>query len=288
MDVRWLVSTSAAAIYSGEAALTSQATSSPAAVKAAAEQLNSGFLAAGLPADRGWREMAALAAGIENNRQLATLVWKKLIGGEPSSLETERIAGRIADLEAAAKQHAPDLLNELELRSGPIRSQWEARGPGMLNFVSSRISDQLIAPRADVLMVPPVHSGGGWAAMPYNVVAFEAVLANPREELPEAIRLAWLLLQLNMDLPIISEPLHRDRLARVAPLAAIPLAVHAGQFVELVPETGPALLLAVESWTDEPQAARTAATLDDWWQTLVSGSQSFSTALLALDRMLVA
>ena len=58
---------------------------------------------------------------------------------------------------------------------------------------------ELVVERADVILVHPVLGGGGWAYPPYNAVCFEAVLANPIAELPEVVRLGWLLAQLNLD-----------------------------------------------------------------------------------------
>src|SRR5690606_23019649 len=98
-------------------------------------------------------------------------------------------------------------LEELELRSAPLREQWEARGGGLLATLARLTTAGLVPEMADVILVHPVLGGGGAAHWQYNSVQFEAVLANPLAELPEVLRLGWLLAQLNFDLPLYEDHL---------------------------------------------------------------------------------
>ena len=62
-------------------------------------------------------------------------------------------------------------------------------------------------------------------------MVIEAVLANPRFELPEVVRLGWLLAMLNFDLARYRDPLSDAE--RVLPLAMIPPVLAAAAEVEL-------------------------------------------------------
>ena len=126
----------------------------------------------------------------------------------------------------------PKLLDELELRAGPLREQWEGRGPGLLAGICRLTEPGILVERADVLVVYPVAGGGGTAHREHNAVSIEAVLANPLPQLPEVARLAWLIAQLNLDLPRYTETLRGSR--RVAALATIPPTLAAAADVELV------------------------------------------------------
>ena len=80
----------------------------------------------------------------------------------------------------------------------------------------------------------------------------EAVLANPHAELPEVVRLAWLLSQLHLDLPIHGERIERRRLPHVARLATLPGILEAAHYVELVQEPAALLPFALSAWRIVP------------------------------------
>ena len=172
----------------------------------------------------------------------------------------------------------------MELRSEPLREQWEARGPGLMANVARLIGDEVVA-EADVILVQPALGGGGAAYPKYNSVSMEAVLANPIAELPEVVRLGWLLAQLNLDLPRYEEVLPRDRLLDVGPLAMIPPLLAAAQDVELAHLDEATLGTALAAWRVPPADP---TKLIDWWETCQSSSFSWAVALGALDRMLAA
>ena len=153
-----------------------------------------------------------------------------------------RLARRLVTLEAAFGRANPQALEELELRSEPLREQWAARGPGLMTTLARLTADEAIVAEADVILVQPALGGGGGAHPKYNSVSIEAVLANPMSELPEVVRLGWLLAQLNLDLPKYEEVLPRDRLLEVGPLAMVPAVLAASQEVELARLDEPTLV----------------------------------------------
>ncbi|MFT7639402.1 MAG: hypothetical protein ACI9G1_001138 [Pirellulaceae bacterium] len=109
---------------------------------------------------------------------------------------TEPAVSRIEDLRAACSAAWPHLAAELSSRQRPLREQWEARGPGMIHFLSQR---QLL-PAGDIelplYLLKPLVGGGGFAInSPRPLVGFEALLANPSVLVPETVRLCWYVLQ---------------------------------------------------------------------------------------------
>ena len=131
----------------------------------------------------------------------------------------EQTANRIVD---EAKREAETLRKSAVLagkeESIKLREQWEARGPGLLRAVGLRTEESLVADEAQVIVVQPALGGGGQAHLSANAVRIEAVLANPHAELPEVVRLAWLLAQLQLDLPAYSDRIQADRLPHVLSL----------------------------------------------------------------------
>jgi hypothetical protein len=123
-------------------------------------------------------------------------------------------------------------------------------------------------------------------------VRIEALLANPQPRLPEVLRLAWLLAQLNLDLPRYSERICPSRREHVIALAMLPPALAAAEEVELVQLRPDLLDLALKFWRlteagDVQQAVRPVAeALTAWWETYCAARPRFAAALAALDRLL--
>src|SRR5206468_2245664 len=106
----------------------------------------------------------------------------------------------------------------------------------------------VLVPQADVVLVHPFLGGHGQAWLFYNCVTLEGVLANPHAELPEVVRLGWLLSQLNLELPAISELIEPLRLPRVGSLAMLCVALSAAEEVELARADERTIARAIDWW----------------------------------------
>jgi hypothetical protein len=243
--------------------------------------------ASNLPEGRFWGHLIPLAARTENRRQLIETAVTKTIGRGPR-LEAivATLAASLAAVEAAARDALPKWTEELDLRERPLREQWEARGPGLLLQIGNWTDEELLVPECEVLLVHPALGGGGEAHLAYNSVRVEAVLANPVSELPEAVRLAWLIAQLQLDLPRYSESIHADRLPHVARFAMLPVTLAAAETVELARYTPENLQLAISTWRlHAPPEIDAAALVSQWWQTYQESRPPWNIALTALDQL---
>jgi hypothetical protein len=292
IELRWLASMSASAFHAAEAIARGELLVDERLRQALAgptQSLVNEIEDAGLePADM-VPLLAALAMGIENNRELAEVAITKLRGRIDYLGEvTGRVAGRVAELEAAFRRTLPGVADQLALRGEPLRQQWESRGPGLLTHFGRLTDELLVAKQADVALVYPVLGGEGVAHLHFNTVRIEAVLANPHIQLPEPVRLAWLLSQLQFDVPIYSEQIPRDHLPHLARLATLPPILEAAEYVELVTCDRSLLAFALVAWRIVPQdeVPAVAETLAAWWQTYREKDVSVRIALGSLDRML--
>lgn len=125
--------------------------------------------------------------------------------------------------------------DELAARVRPLCEQWDARGPGLMRMLDRQAGPIGVA-RATVALTLPVVGGHGVALPAANAVLFEAVLANPLPELPEVLRLAWLLAQLGADADA----------SRAAGLVSEVLT--AAEEVELATADAATIELATEAW----------------------------------------
>lgn len=253
----------------------------------AVEGLRKSLAAAGL-SESVAEHLCALSAGIENNRELAQVTLTKVLGRAAAGSDAvARLARELDNVETAFRLAVPGVVDELSRRGEPLMSQWEARGPGMLSELARLTEQGLLVERADVVLVYPVTGGGGAAHPPYNSVRLEAVLADPHPQLPEVVRLAWLVSSLNVDLPMYGDHLPGARQTAVGTLAMLPAALRAGEYVELTRLDRATVELAIEVWgLAEGLAAGAVDHLLDWWETYQESRPPWAVALGALDRML--
>jgi hypothetical protein len=289
-ELRWKVSASATCLH----AATCRAAGIPAAnaelataLDAAADALSVELASVGWPVPEALRVLAELASEVDNNRQLVSRAAARLQPPLNDDATLVRLAGAISDLGAAMRLAQPQIEDELAVRVGPIREQWEARGPGMLREVA-RLTDEAVVPAAaEIVLVAPYAGGHGLAHAAHNRVTLEAVLVNPVAELPEAVRLAWLISQLNSDLPRFSDVLPAQAARLAMSFAMIPPVLAAAEAVELSRCDESTISLAVDVWrllAEPPDAV--ASKLWTWWNAWLDRPKSWPVAVAALDRML--
>lgn len=290
LELRWLASHSASCFHAARALGRGPLADAQfeAAIREPAEGLCQEIAAAGICEDAFWRHIIPLSAGIENNRQLADLVVRKTIGyGKASDATTLRLAGWIAEVEAAVRRAVPNLVDRVVQGAQWLREQWSSLGLATLSAIARRTDTNVVVPAADVILVWPACGGDGAAHLVYNNVRLEAVAADPVAELPEVLRLAWLVAQLNLEVPIFSEGIPPRNLPMVAACAMVPPALAAAGELDLVSAPDDALPMALERWrVAGTTGGDLAPVISDWWQTYLDTQPAWPIALAALDRML--
>ncbi|MCA9188001.1 MAG: hypothetical protein R3E01_15870 [Pirellulaceae bacterium] len=196
-----------------------------------------------------------------------------------------RILEILRSLTDQAQQLFPSLQEELRLRVGPLRLQWEARGPGLLRMVMYWGRHEL-SPTSHVAAVLPVDAGGG-VVIGSQLVAIEAVLANPQERMPEVLRLGWLLSQLvphdRWSGAGVNYHPGESPCNRLWSLALIPAILAAGERLELCECTERSVHDAVQFWL--PPDERKATIADCLWAWWTSGANMESGRLTSLDKL---
>lgn len=291
MQIRWLASASASCLHATAAIARGARLADArlaAALAAPAASLAGELQALGLEREAFFEQAVPLAADFDNNVQLAERLLSKLRGPGEWAPAAGRLAGWFTQSQAAFHGAVPGVVDELELRSGPLREQWEARGPGLLAAIRRRTEPGLLAEAAEVVLVYPVVGGAATLHMASNKVVIEAVLTNPWVELPEIVRLGWLLSTLHLDLPQYSESISPGRLTRLAQLAMLPVALDAAAEVELAPGSPAQLAAAIAAWglADRQAADSLANALERWFRTYEDNRPAWSVALAALEQLL--
>jgi hypothetical protein len=242
------------------------------------------------------RALTSWAAHYENNRELVQVALAKLRGpGGVNEQHLSLIAAAIGNLETRILAARPEMVEELALRGRPLQEQWNARGPGLLKQIERLTEENFVAPSAEVVLVQPVLGGAGFANMRANRVVFESVLTNPHPTLPEALRLGWLLAQLNADVPIYAEAVSPGMLPKIAALATVPVVLWAAETVEWATCDVATMELALGCWhvdtlgfrhADMQSPQQTADQLFKWWNAYHDSSTPWPVAWRALESLL--
>lgn len=290
--LRWIASGSASCFHAVRRLLEGRApvqVETVAALGESAVELHRFLTAHGLPQAELLRQLVPAAIREESNRELATIALAKTLSGDWAHSQIESLSGLITDCEQAYFRAFPKLMDELELRSRPLREMWDAHGPGVLAGVGRLTDRRLLVDDATAAVVLPYSGGGGAAYAAHNSVTIEAVLANPIAALPETIRMAWLLACLNVDLPDVAEQFGPGRAVTVLPLALAPAVLEAAADLEVVRPTDALLATALTAWeAPQPAGARTAEIVRTWWTTRQERGTKWNVAVAALEQMLFA
>ncbi len=185
--------------------------------------------------------------------------------------------------------------------------QFAARGKGLLLQLGKLTDQKLLVDSATIVPVMPFLGGGGTTHLQQNLVTFESLVVDPYPKLPESVRLAWLLSQLQLDLPRYHEQIRHHTLETLSAVAMIPPVLAAAEHVELSHPSEETIRLALQAWRvikkqplapkneagpPSPQNSITlaeeplASLLWRWWNTYEDSKPAWNIGLGALDQML--
>ncbi|HEY2761036.1 MAG TPA: hypothetical protein VGI75_09835 [Pirellulales bacterium] len=239
-----------------------------------------------------------LSGGISKHHELAEVALTKVLPLYQAKNSAPALADALRLLFAALREAVPGMVDELALRAEPLRQQWDARGQGLLKSLGRRIDSELVVERADVILTYPMLGGRGQAFLPYNTSAIEAMFADVSAELPEVVRFAWLLTQLNCDLPKFHDRLRlptqpaesptRNQIEALAALAMVPATLEAAEEVELARYSLATIGQAINLWRIpcDVDSMPAAQIMLDWWRTYSATRPAWDVALAALWQML--
>lgn len=238
----------------------------------------------GLPAGLFWGHLVALAAEPVSPRQLAERVLIKLRGRDDARRSVGRFERALAGVRAGFRRAKPPAVSLSP--PPPLQMAWNLHGPGLLTRVTELTEPGLLVEEAVVYLLPPIAEGGGAAPhLPYNAVRIE-LTEGEDPGLPEVVRLAWLLAQLNLDLPRYREGLSLERLDQTTGLAMLPVALSAGEHLKLTSCTPGTITRAVRAWlADDDRAGALSEVVAPWWEAYQAQRPPWAAALAALERL---
>jgi hypothetical protein len=228
-----------------------------------------------------------LAADIGGLRELVEVALTKTMGRAEMVPRLPGVYGEAIEVKNAFQAAFPKATENLPATVEPWMRRWNLHGPGLVAGVIHHTEPDIFVEEATMVVVHPALGGGGQAYLPYNLALLEGVEADPVPDLPEELRLTWLLAQLNLDLPAYSEKIHPHRLEIVAGLTMIPVILKAGEANQLASCDPTTIALAVQSWM--PPGMNNGdwtSTLNQWWDVYQVMRPGWSDAMQAFDQLL--
>ena len=211
-----------------------------------------------------------------NQLQLETLSGNKravelaLANSGCSELQLESIASaiqkRLSDTRQLFKKRFPRLDEQLELRGRPLRQMWDTCGPGLLAKIASLIwetspPEQWWPKKVDGVLVQPVRGGDGGIEPNANRFWIEAMLTDANPDVPEVLRVAFLVTQLALESHLREKSSERSSLPWT--IALVPIVLAAGKHLDVIRSSELPIHEAVDAWrVCDPT---TADTLAAWW-----------------------
>ncbi|MEL7335731.1 MAG: hypothetical protein AAFN70_05930, partial [Planctomycetota bacterium] len=175
-------------------------------VDALVKQLNERLSTVDLETGVFWKSLASMVAENEKIRD-GELAEDALQAAGCSEFAIDSMAPAVAtmlvDLRDVFQQKFPKLHEQLQLRSGPLRSQVESFAPGLQHQIAGHTIPIAKPNRLTVWMVHPACGGGGDVPASSETSLnnasnrklkfwFETVLTNINLQLPETLRFAYL------------------------------------------------------------------------------------------------
>ena len=184
-----------------------------------------------LPVERVWANLLPTAATHEHDtaRHIVEVAVLKVVARHQLHANLDLFGDRLMAFERAFLAAVPNVIEELELRPGRCANNGTRGVPGLLAAIGQYTEPELITGQANIGMVHPVLGGGGEAYPDYDTVVWEAVLTNPLPQLPEVVRLGWLISQLNLQLPRYQGDLQRERAFELGSWAMLPATLAAAE-----------------------------------------------------------
>ena len=234
-----------------------------------------------------WDGLIVLASKIQSNSALADELLSEFIDGFVEQSLAQRLVGAITEVEASFKLLFPKYLDQFDYRIKPLQDQWVGYGNGFLAHLRRLTRNDAWVKEANVIGVQPILGGAGRAHCEHQSIHIEAVLTNPLAELPELVRLGWLVSQL-YTVPFRSQlGLSPADVSHLLPIAMLVPSLAAAEVLELSKCNEANAELSIEQWNIAVPSHRDVASdlvpmLMDWWETCLKNKSEWSVALKTL------
>jgi len=195
-------------------------------------------------------------------------------------------------LEEAKSDYAatfPDLSEQIDLRCRPLRDRWDTCGFGLLRLFEKKFwggesaNQEFWVDDLPLVMIQPARGGDGGFDAISPCVWMEAMLTDVDQQVPEILRLAWLVSCLSADRVMTQRNADREACV-VCQLASLALMLDLGTEFDLIRSAELPVVRAMEMWRiGQPSHA---SILADWYRHEYSQENSLPSQIHTLQNRL--
>ncbi len=293
LSIRWRGDTQLSAIHAAYVVATDAVCSdrkTQQALVAPATEINNRLLSASVDVASFWRRLFAEYAFDSASDRAVEIA---LISAGGSELQLEQtaaaISNRLGECRLAFHSRFPKLADQLELRLVPLKQRWDEVGSELLSAIADQIWED--RPPADWwparvtgVAVQPMRGGDGDYDSDAVKFWIEALLSDADPDVPEVLRVAWLLTQLALQIQM------REKSSETVSgmpwtLGSVPIVLSASIDAGIIPGGNDRQIEAtLQLWRLGDWS--TARTLHTWWQQWQKNKSPMPVAVKALDKML--
>ena len=267
-------------------------------------QINERLLSSSIDMRGFWSRLVRESIGCDETRAACETA---LVASGCSALQVDQtsrgIVRQLDECRIVVHDRFPRLLDQLELRSRPLRERWDTVGRGVLNQVAKQIWGQSPPKNwwpasVDGLFVQPLRGGDGGFEPGSDegknaAIWIEAMLTDVLPNVPEVVRVAWLVTRVAIEQHIAQKSLTSkpgdSTFGRPASLtsawafASVPLVLRSAAELDLVSHSALPISAAIRLWRLS-DAAIAGDVLTQWWEKLDRDPQPLPVALKSLSQ----
>lgn len=245
-----------------------------------------------------FEHLIPLAPELSNNRTLAEVALRKTLGTQLPGDRIGLFASAFSALQSSTLRAMPNLIDEASQAGIQFRSTWERYAPRLLPELARLTDAGLVSDTAMVTFVGGIGGRRGrvfiqsnavhWQPEPARaaLVDVESMAHDTPENLPDLLQFAWLLSQLNLDLPRFAEPLDYSTSWQVGQLGLVAIVLATAESAQMLTFDEATLRQYLTAWHGEDVAESTTGTLWDWYHVYKNARPTWNVAVQALVRML--
>lgn len=257
------------------------------ALAPAVTEINQRLLSASLDVHAFWQRLMVEAAEDREDRSAIEIA---LVAAGCSELQLESIASAIhshlRECRTVVQERFPKLAEQLVLRGRPLIERFDAYGPGLLRGVTDYVWDNCPPkdwwpPKYEGLLLQPILGGAGDYDAERERFWVEAILADVEPEVPEVLRVVYLITMATMGRHTRSKSGDSSHSIPWS-LGLVPIVLKIGAGVGLVPGGELPVSLACRLW--QVGDASTSREVAQWWRGFESDRQPLPVALKGLGQ----
>lgn len=234
------------------------------------------------------KRLVPIAAQAEDFHHWAELCALELFGEDPEPETVGRLDAVLSEAMEIVDEHVIPVDERATLESSPLRDRWQRDARDYIQALIELTDESIVPEKAFIYLIPTLTGDIAKTHPVEDIIEVEVEQSIALTELPDVIRLGWLVAQLNMNTLSPELDLPEDKLDLLKKLALVPVALSASEAAGWAVCQERTIEQAAQTWLGKRKELTKPAieALDAWWEVYRERRPPWKSALTALHRML--